>query len=204
MRSIAGLMLLLSSATYGLDARKSPSQYPAQGKGKDIEIGADYTVQTFLAEGHSFSIHDYLLIEIGVFPAGEAQVNLSRFTLRVNGKNMLVPQTPGMVAASVKYSDWTSKPSIQVAAGPIIFGRPQGSGRFPGDARVETAPRRETVDPESKTNPIDYNDVIGKAALREGLTKRPVAGYIFFAYDGKLKSIRSVELLVDGIPLRLR
>jgi hypothetical protein len=204
MRPIAaGLVLCVSAAVYGLDVRKSAAEYPVQGKGKDIEVGADYTVRTFLADGHSFSIEDYLLVEVGVFPAGESNVHLQRFTLRVNGKNLLTPQTPGMVAASVKYPDWTTKPNLQVAAGPVIFGRPQAAGRFPGDRREEI-PRRDPVAGESKTDPIDYTDVIAKGSLPEGRTNRPVAGYVFFAFDGKLKSIKSVDLLVDGVPLKLR
>jgi hypothetical protein len=204
MRPIAPcLVLFLCTGGYALDVRKSSADYPAQGRGKDIEVGADYTVGTFLADGHSFSIDDYLLVEVGVFPTGESNVHLQRFTLRVNGNNLLTPQTPGMVAASVKYPDWTNKPNLQVQAGPVILGRTRPTGRFPGDRREEV-PRRDPVAVESKTNPIDYTDVIGKAALPEGPTRRPVAGYIFFAYDGKLKSIRSVELLVDGVPLSLR
>ena len=197
------LLMAAATALYPLDVRKSPAEYPVQSAGKDFAIGADYTVRTFLADGHSFSIDDYLLVEVGVFPIGETNVNLQRFTLRINGKNTLVPQTPGMVAASVKYPDWSTRPRVEVAAGPVIFGRPQPVGRFPGDRREEPA-RREPMPTQSKTNPIDYTDVIGKAALPEGLARRPVAGYIFFAFDGKLKSIRSVELLVDGQPLKLR
>ena len=71
MRPIAACLVLFSvTGGYALDVRKSPADYPAQGKGKDIEVGADYTVRTFLAEGQSFSIDDYLLVEVGVFPAG--------------------------------------------------------------------------------------------------------------------------------------
>jgi hypothetical protein len=206
MRTVAaGLVVCLSASLWAVDARKSPAEYAAQGKGKDIEVGADYMVRSFMAEGQSFSIDDYLLVELGVYPVGgETPVHLERFRLRINGKNLLLPQTPGMVAASLKYPNWTSKPSLEVAAGPVILGRRQPVGRFPGDPREQPAPRRDPIAPESKTNPIDYTDVISRAALPERKSSRPVAGYIFFAYDGKLKSIRTVELLVDGMPLTLR
>jgi hypothetical protein len=204
MRPIAaGVTLFLAATLLALDVRKSPSEYPAQGKGQDLEVGADYTVRQFLADGHAISIEDYLLVEVGVFPEGETNVNLQRFTLRVNGKNLLVPQTPGIVAGSLKYPDWSSKPTLEAGVGPVILGRRQPVARFPGDRR-ETVPQREPIARESETKPIDYTELLARAALPEGRTKRPVAGYVFFAFDGKLKSIRTVELLVDGVPLKLR
>ena len=73
---------------------------------------------SFSAEGQSFTVDDYLIVEIGLFPKGEANVDLRRFTLRMNGKALLLTQTPGMVAASLKYPDWNSKPVVTAAAGP--------------------------------------------------------------------------------------
>ena len=199
----AFLVVLVNSTMSGLEVRKSAAEYPVQAKGQDFQIGADYTVRTFLADGQSFSIDEYLLVEVGLFPSGEANVNLQRFTLRLNGKNVLLPQTPGMVAASIKYPDWTRKPRLEVGAGPVVFGGQQPVGRFPGDRR-EPLPRRDPIGRETETNPIDYTQVVTGAALPEGKTRRPVAGYLYFAYNGKLKSIRSVELLIDGMPVKIR
>jgi hypothetical protein len=200
MRLLA--LMLFALSLQGVDVRSSPADYPTQGKGKDFNVGAEYTVRTFLANGHSFTVEDYLLVEVGVFPeAGETKLNLERFKLRINGKNMLLPQTPGIVAASIKYPDWSQKPSVQAQAGPVIFGRTQPIGRFPGDARQTRQPINR---PQREEEAVDYSAVLTSASLPEIATKRPVAGYIFFAFDGKLKSIKTVELLVDGIPLSLR
>ena len=57
---------------------------------------------------------------------------------------------------------------------------------------------------ESPTGQIDYGDLITKSALPEGLKNKPLAGLIYFPYDGKLKSIRTVELLIDDTVLKLR
>jgi hypothetical protein len=92
---------------------------------------------------------------------------------------------------------------LEAGVGPVILGRRQPVARFPGDRR-ETVPQREPIARESETKPIDYTELLARAALPEGRIKRPVAGYVFFAFDGKLKSIRTVELLVDGVPLKLR
>lgn len=202
---IPAALLLLATTLPAIEPRKSPAEYPAQGKGEDIEIGADYTVRTFLAEGHTLTIDDYLLVEVGVYPVGETTVLLQRFTLRINGKNDLLPQTPGMVAGSLKYPDWRRKPQIVGSAGPVIFGGPQATGRFPGDPRGRNpAPRPNPAPMGKEVEPIDYGDLLSRNALPEGRTKRAVDGYIYFAYDGKLKSIKSVELLVDGKPVKLR
>lgn len=204
MRLIPGVAsLCLAASLMAIEPRKSPADYPAQGKGNDIEVGAEYTVRSFLADGHSLTIEDYLMVEVGVYPAAETMVSTERFTLRINGKDTLVAQTPGIVAASLKYPDWNQKPRVIASAGPVIFGRPQAQQRFPGDPRQTPQPR-QPVPAENQTNPIDYPDLLTRTALPEGRTRKPVDGYIFFAYDGKLKAIKSVELLVDGVPMKLR
>lgn len=196
--------IALTFQLHGVEVRHSPAEYPVQGAVGDMKVGAEYMVTTFSAEGQSFSIDDHLIVELGIFPQKEANVDARRFALRINGKRILMTQTPGMVAASVKYPDWTSKPTLQAEAGPIIVGRTQPVGRFPGDRRAE---RRPAPDP-SQTNPtkpeVDYEDLIKRAALSEGKMNRPLAGLLYFPYDGKLKSIRTVELLVDETPLKLR
>ena len=38
----------------------------------------------------------------------------------------------------------------------------------------------------------------GKSALPEGVTEKPVSGYLFFRFDGNPKAIRSLDLVYDG------
>ncbi len=42
------------------------------------------------------------------------------------------------------------------------------------------------------------------AALSEGKRNKPIAGLLYFPYDKKLKTIRTVDLLVDDQVIKLR
>lgn len=205
MRALTILAFVASTfQLLGVEVRNAPSEYPAQGAVGDMKVGAEYMVTTFSAEGQSFSVEDHLIVELGVFPQKEANVDVRRFTLRINGKRILMTQTPGMVAASVKYPDWTSKPTLQADAGPVTVGRAPPVGRFPGDRRAERLPTPDPSQTNSTKPEVNYADLIKRAALTEGKMNRPLAGLLYFPYDGKLKSIRTVELLIDETPLKLR
>lgn len=201
----------------GIEIRKSPADYPVHGEVADFKVGAEYLVQSFLAEGQSFSTEKYLIVEAGIFPGGEANIpkgeaniDAQRFNLRINGKRLLAAQTPGMVAASLKYPDWTYKPSLEASAGTpdgrgVVLGRRTSVARFPGDNRRPPTPEERNPSPEEPLNrPPDYDHLVKRSALPEGKFNRPVAGFLYFPFDGKLKSIRSVELLIDETALKLR
>lgn len=204
MRVFSALLWLgLASAVLAIDARKAAADYPVQAELPDFQVGAEYLVQSFLADGLSFTVDDYLIVETAIFPKGEAKVDVRRFNLRITGKNMgknmLAAQTPGMVSASIRYPDWRRRPALEASAGPVILGRPPATPRFPGDNRRRVSGVREDGPPE-----IDYDDAVKRAALSEGKFNRPIAGFLYFPYDGKLKAIRTVEMVVDDKVLKLR
>jgi hypothetical protein len=126
--------------------------------------------------------------------------------MRINGKKqVLFPQPPGMVAASLKYPDWQRKPQMTLGGGMgdrgISIGGPPAVGRFPGDPRAESrlpSPPRAPADTSPvNEEPLDISELVQKISLPEGLVRQPVSGYLFFPYTGKLKSLKTVELLVD-------
>ena len=47
-------------------------------------------------------------------------------------------------------------------------------------------------------------EVAVKSALPEGETKNPVAGFLYFPYRGKVKGIKTLELVYDRAVLKLR
>jgi hypothetical protein len=203
------IALAFAPFAYALDARASPAEYPVQGAVTDMNVGVEYMVRSFLADHQSFTIDDYLIVETGVFPQGEANLDVRRFTLRINGKAVLHPQTPGMVAASVKYPDWTMRPNMQGGVTTpdgrgVILGRDPQVGRWPGDPRQSPPPQQRTPQIQADKEPVNYEHLINRSALPEGKFNKPLAGFLYFPYDGKLKSIKSVELLIDDKALKLR
>lgn len=188
--------------------KQKPEDYPAHVMVASVGIGAEDLGHSLMTADNSVFIRDYLVIEVAIFARDNKPVKVSanHFTLRINGQKVpLQAQTPGMVAASVMYPDWTSEPQVEAQAGPVIIGRTQPVERFPGDNRPyenrvpNPAP---TTDPDSRgvqKRTVTAEDTIEHSALPEGLFREPVNGCLFFGHPAKkMKSIKSLELIYDG------
>lgn len=192
-------------------ADRKPSDYPIHAKAAGFEIGAEYLVHSLPTANGNYYVHDYLVVEVAIAPAHPPlTVSSQRFTLRLNRKKpVLYSQSPGMVAASLKYPDWENQHSMTAEAGmgdrSVILRSPQPVERFPGDPRPRQnrlpVPTREpdetspTGEPKQGAMPVE--EAVARAALPEGETAIPRNGALFFPYQGKLKSIHSMELIYD-------
>jgi hypothetical protein len=209
-------MACLALMAQGTDPKPKASEYPLQAQAGDVEIGAEYMVRSVSTPKASFLTDDYLVVEVALYPgAGGITVNAQEWTLRVNGKKEeLLTQAPGIVAASLKYPDWSRRPQLAVGAGPVIIGQPAPVERFPGDnrparTRVPGQIPRVPTQPDTgvEEEPVDINDVITRAALPEGSFRGPVSGYLFFPWRGNPAKIKSVDLIYrprSGTPATLR
>jgi len=199
--------LVIAGAIAAADkpVRVKASDYPVHGAVPEMEIGAEYLVHSVPADNGYYFADDYLVVDVGIFPSTQQGVRISaeRFRLRINkGKSELAPSTPGTVAASLKYPDWERHPNTTAQAGPVILA-PSQVERFPGDPRQTTpmpqpAPKQE--DPSGGEQAVRHSmeEMIANAALPEGETDKPVRGCLFFHYRGKMKSIKSLELVYDA------
>jgi hypothetical protein len=211
---IAAATLLAAPFVYGgTEPKAKPEEYPAHAKLAKLGIGAEYLVHSVAASSEMLFVPEYLVVEVALFPTGNEAYSIStgEFTLRVNGKkSVLFTQTPGMVAASLKYPDWGYRKGVEVGAGTdsggVILGRPTSVERFPGDPRPgqqrlpnpPQAPKPEDRSGIEKQQPVTVDQVVTESALPEGPAAKPVSGYIYFAFKGKTKSIRTLELLYQG------
>ena len=197
----ASLFLMLNAQ----DApRSKASDYPAHLTLPSMEIGAEYMVHSIPAEKGDYFAKEYLVVEVAIFPATKQNPKISsgRFTLRINNKSTLLAQSAGMVAAALKYPDWEQRPQMTAQAGPLIYGAPQ-VGRFPGDpTQTHPLPRpapgqADSGNTEQQTE-LPIEEAISHAALPEGVIAEHVKGCLFFRFDGKLKSIKSLDLIYDA------
>jgi hypothetical protein len=196
---------LACAQNYGTNPKPKPADYPAQARVGDLVIAAEYLLHALPAARQSFTVPEYLVIEIAAYPPRSKTVELASgmFTLRINGKKEeLHTQAPGMVAASLKYSDWENRPSLEAAAGPIIFGRRDPVERFPGDQRDPDSQRpRRPQAPDTtpggveRQQPETAAEVAVAMAFPDGPTGGPVSGYLYFAFKKKPASIKSLELI---------
>jgi hypothetical protein len=202
-------LLVIAALSLSAEERDKSSDWPVHAELKTAGIGAEYMVRSVMHPTGNFVVRDFLVVEVAIYPAkGEALlVSQQQFTLRINGKKAAIfPQTPGMVAASAKYEDWERRPGMTATAGPLIFGRPRSSERFPGDPRPgqerlpnpPQAPQPEDrtgVDKQQQARP---EDVIVQAALPEGAISKPTRGLLYFAQRGKAESFKKIELVYSG------
>jgi hypothetical protein len=199
------LALWTAAAQNGTRPKDKPTDYPAHTTSDQVVLGAEYLVHSVPGAGETYFVPNYLVVEVACFPAKGARPNLQagQFTLRINGKRDVVfPQAPSFVAASLKYPDWERRPRLVGEAGPVIIGRPERVERFPGDprpgrTRLPEPPRApDTGSPREPA--MSAEELVVDAALPEGEAAGPVSGYLYFAYRGKTKKIKSLELLWSG------
>jgi len=197
------------AAAQGTAPKDSPAGYPAHAELGKYTLAAEFMVHAVPAgDRGSLFAGDYLVVEVAWFgPKLDAMdIRSGQFQLRINGKTTLSPQTPGMVAASMKYPDWSERPTLTAAGGvgntEVIYG-PRPTPRFPGDPTGQVPSRPRAPEPENpggqeKVALEPVEDQVKKAALPEGRYPPPLAGALFFPFRGKTKSIKSVELLYEG------
>jgi hypothetical protein len=209
LRVAASVVVFCVAAVAGTNPKLKAAEYPVHVKIADLGIGAEYMVRTVFLDKQSITTDQYLVVEVALYPdpGRDVMVNAQHFTLRLNGKkDVRFPQAPSFVAASLKYSDWGYQRGVVAAAGPIIIGRPAPVERFPGDNRDRNRMPRQSGGEAPEFNAAEE---LTRIALPEGTTKKAVSGYLFFAFDGKLKSLKQVELLyrpgeAEPVALRLR
>ena len=207
----AGIAIVLVAfllVLYAQDApRSKASDYPAHIALPGMEIGTEYLVHSIPSERGDYFAKEYLVVEVAIFSATKDSLKISsgHFTLRINKKATLSAQSAGTVAAALKYPDWEQRPQMTAQAGPLIYGAPQ-VGRFPGDP-TQTQPmptprvpdQTDSANVEKPSN-LPIEEAISRAALPEGLIAEHVKGCLFFRFEGKLKSIKSLDLIYDAGP----
>jgi hypothetical protein len=202
---VSALGLGICVLLLAVEPRKSAQDYPAHQESVTADIGVDYQVHSYSAEGQMYFTKDYLVCEIAVYPKIPMELTGSSFALRLNhSKNAIGEASPELVAASLKDSDWTQRPQVEPGAGvgdgEITIGRPAATGRFPGDPSAgRTQPRLPPApeDPHAVGKTVkDASQLALNTALPRGRIAAPVAGNVYFEYSGNLKKIKNITLLV--------
>ena len=207
---VRGFLLVLFAATLAGaqdDASRKANDYPAHASWPQFDIGAEYLIHSIPTEVGAIFARDYLVVEVAIYPGKHpVMISSAAFTLRVNGqRTVLYPESPGFVAASLKYPDWEPRPtlvgSVGVGDGSVIVGAPTPVGRFPGDPtgnpRVQLPRKQPDTGAEGHPKKASIEELVTRAALPDGEARIPAKGSVYFAFTGKLKSIHSLELLYD-------
>lgn len=215
---MARFLILLAAAVaacaQGTTPKTSAEEYPVQAQSGENAIGAEYMVHSFSAGEQMYLAENYLVVEVAFFPPKGKSVDVEpgKFSLRVNGKKALPVQDPSMVAANLNHREWQSPrgPMAGIGMGGIGVGMggPRTQAPFPGGQdpnRLPAPPRVPNDDPNVPAKErVKPEELLIQTALPGGAHRGPVSGFIYFAWQGKASAIKSIDLLYDGRPLKLR
>ncbi|HMC63099.1 MAG TPA: hypothetical protein VKJ01_28150 [Candidatus Solibacter sp.] len=216
MRCILFLCAAAFAFAQGTTPKPTPEEYPVHANAGSIAVGAEFMVHSFSQGEQTFIAQDYLVVEVALFPPkGEiVDVEPRKFSLRINGKRIaLMPQAPNMVAASLNHREWQqgrgATADIGMGGVGVGIGHPRQTSPFPGappESRLPRQPRAPDSDSPSgvEKEPVKPEELVVRAALQEGVHRSSVSGFLYFAYQGKTSSIKSLELLYEGAVLKLR
>jgi len=203
MRLAVSIVVIFALLLAG-EPRKSSRDYPAHAESAAAEIGVDYLVHSYSADGQTYFTKDYLVFEVAVYPKAPMELSAGLFLLRINNaKRPIQPVSAELVAASMRNADWIQRPHAEVAAGVgnagVVLGAPPAVGRFPGDptggARYPRPPRAPE-DPLKPEKPVkDGAQLAVDTALQTERIMGPVAGNIYFEYSGNTKKLKTLSLV---------
>jgi hypothetical protein len=200
----AFLSLLLGQS---VATRSKLSDYSVHAELPHLQLGAEYLIHRIPTEAREFQADDFLVVEVAVFPADEERVRISRtnFTLRLNDKKILDSVPRSVVATALTYADLQQRRNLSadpgLPDGAAVPGAPPVPGRFPGDPIGPPSERTSQSGGPNDAYGVDHErnmpieQALDRVALPEGQLKTAVKGLLFFRFDGKLKSIRSLELV---------
>ena len=215
--SATAFLFLLSGGALQADRitpKAAPADYPVHTRIGSVQIAADFLVHSIIGSDHDqmFFARDFLVVEVAFYPdAGvRYRVDTPQFTLRLNGKkSVLMPESASTVAYSIKYADQSAHPTLEAAGGVggvlVGVGPPPTGPRFPTDPTGGPYPNQVPPRAPGATDPnvpqparASLEEVIQQTALEDGEKSAAIAGYLFFAYSGNVKKLKSVELLYDS------
>lgn len=207
---ISWTIFTASLAAQGTKPQAKPEDYPVHADLNGVTIAAENFGHGITSEYGALFAREYIAIDVAVFSKDKKALAFSagQFTLRINGKKTpLLAQAPGMVAASIKYDDWTQRPGITggggLGNGGVTMGGPRPAERFPGDPngrRPPSVPPVGTDDPNvPKEQPASLDEVLQRSSLPEGNQNvAPFSGFLYYPHTGKMSKIKSLELLYEG------
>jgi hypothetical protein len=210
----AGLLL-----GQGTEPKPKPEDYEVHAQARNAAIGAEFMVHSFSRGEQAFLAKDYLVVEVALFPPKGQTIDAQNasFSLRINGKKeLLQPHPASMVAAELQHPEWQQptgvRPEVGAGAGNIgvtMGGPPRNTNPFPGSQPPGSQlPPRVEVPRDNPTGmqkePVKADVLLTETALVEGPHHSAISGFLYFPFGGKVKSIKTLELLYQDAVLKLR
>jgi hypothetical protein len=208
--AVKTLLSVLAAGALWADTtpRSAPSEYPVQAVLARATVAAEYGSRAISQPDDSYHVGNYLVVEVAFFPEKGRAMALSagEFRLRLNqATRELTAQSPGLVAGAIRNPGWEQYRGVQasggVGPGGVVLGGPPRVERFPGDpeARRPTQPRAPDQTGERPSPTRSAAEAVEKYALRDGPVSTARSGLLYFYWEGKVKSLKSIQLVYDGV-----
>jgi hypothetical protein len=208
------LTVASADSTHGIKPRHTAADYPVFQKHEALALGAEQLSQKQVQ--HTFATEldkRYVVVEIGVFPAANGNVNLrpSDFMLRIAGtKDVLRPASPETIAQVLHKKPATTHDVTVTPVGSIGYdsgGRDIYGNRYPGGMTTSTGAMvgigNTTVggtEADRKTMETELRD----KSLPQGELTQPVSGYLYFPVPTNKKVQYELEYSGNGQEIRLQ
>jgi hypothetical protein len=208
MRIVIVVLLIVSAAVAGTETRAKATDYPASCQVGDIWLAGEYLSRFVAAGGESYPAGPFLVVEVAIFTGEGKTVTAepSNFRLRINGATRELPADGAAnVAAAMRNPQYNQdsrgpEASAGTGAGGVGMGRPLPTERFPGDRTRNPSPPVQTREEVGapKKGPAEGAEAAVQLAFTAGPVRRSRSGLLYFAWDGKTKGIKKIELLYEG------
>lgn len=201
---------LLGSDSRGLRPRPAPADYPAHEASQEVTVAAAVLTPNQVKATFSTDLKDYLVIEVGVYPAAGQTLDIIRtdFAIRAGTQGELVrAANPEAIAASnqrksnpppSRPSDVTIYPTATIGyesgtwTDPTTGQRRHAGGVYTdtgvgvavGDPGYPQPPRPGSTDRDRDVMSQELTDRM----LPEGNTAMPIAGYLYFRLPAKVRT----------------
>jgi hypothetical protein len=205
---LAGILFAEGSFGRDIPLKEGSSQYLAHADlEQHVSVGADFLGRYLPIPGNTVYSDEYLFVEVAFFgtKGTSTEFKPDQFWLVINGAS-LTPQPPGMVTLWNGALEMSPRPQVvggSAGGGTVEIGGPSRTPRFPGDDPAHTSKNpvpQVPVDPSNgqvkRTQTPE--EAVRSAELPQGTHALPIGGYLFFAYEGKLKKIKHAELHYKG------
>jgi hypothetical protein len=181
--------------TKGMPPRANPGEYLSRAQAGTVSIGAEFDRHSVPMPESTLSTEDFVVVEVGLFgPAGaRLQISSSDFSLRVNGRKSALPVE--QFASVFKNLRDPSYQAPELAAAKENKSGGLNAGGANNQSDLGATPPPVHIPPAMERAMSEH---VQAAALPEGDRALPVAGLIFFHYNGTDKSVHSVELIYNG------
>lgn len=177
----------------GIAARGSAAEYQTAVKMGNYTLGVDFDAHGVPTSDGVFSTEEYIVFEVALYgpPGSHMALKFEDFSLRINGKKQAAASVPfTFVFKSLKSPEWEA--TLAYVPKQSANGINTGGGGAAADSTPPPAPKMP-LDVERRMQLR-----VQKAAPPEGDRPLPVTGIIFFPYSGKVKNIKTMELLYSG------